>query len=58
MRDYRLTPPELAEVIGTAVEYRISEVADPKAGVVAKLSKARLAGLTKQAERPATKSGP
>lgn len=44
-RDYHLTSPELAEVIGTAVEYRISEVANRNAGVVAKLSKARLATL-------------
>lgn len=56
--DYRLTSPELAEVIGTAVEYRISEVADPKAGVVAKLSKARLATLAQSPARPAARSAP
>jgi acetamidase/formamidase len=47
--DYHLTSSEVAEVIGTAVEYRISEVADRNAGVVAKLAKARLATLTKEA---------
>jgi acetamidase/formamidase len=52
-RDYHLTPSEVAEVIGTAVEYRISEVADRNAGVVAKLSKARLATLIRYAERRA-----
>jgi hypothetical protein len=31
--------------MGTAVEYRISEVADRNAGVVAKISKERLAKL-------------
>jgi acetamidase/formamidase len=52
-RDYHLTPSEVAEVIGTAVEYRVSEVADRNAGVVAKLAKARLATLVRSAgERP------
>jgi acetamidase/formamidase len=50
-RDYHLTPSEVAEVIGTAVEYRISEIADRNAGVVAKLSKARLATLIRFAEQ-------
>jgi acetamidase/formamidase len=57
-RDYHLTASEVAEVMGTAVEYRISEVADRNAGVVAKLSKARLATLTRQAEGPHARSGP
>jgi len=51
-RDYHLTPSELAEVMGTAVEYRISEVADRNAGVVAKLSKARLARLSTEIQPP------
>jgi acetamidase/formamidase len=52
-RDYHLTPAEVAEVIGTAVEYRVSEIADRNAGVIAKLPKARLATLIKYAgERP------
>jgi amidase len=57
-RDYRLTPTEVAEVIGTGVEYRVSEVANRNAGVIAKLPKARLATLAKQAERRAAKAGP
>lgn len=52
-RDYHLTPSELAEVMGTAVEYRISEVADRNAGVVAKLSKARLSTLSGSGKTPA-----
>jgi acetamidase/formamidase len=51
-RDYHLAPSEVAEVIGTAVEYRVSEVADRNAGVVAKLAKARLATLIRYADRP------
>ncbi len=43
--DYKLTPPEIAQVLGTAAEYRISEVADRNAGVVLKLGKERLAPL-------------
>jgi acetamidase/formamidase len=45
VNDHKLTPSEIAEVMGTAVEYRISEVADRNAGVVAKISKERLAKL-------------
>lgn len=43
--DYKLTPPEVAEVLGSAAEYRISEVADRNAGVVLKLNKDRLKAL-------------
>jgi amidase len=43
---YKLTPSEVAQVLGTAAEYRISEVADRNAGVVLKISKDRLAVLT------------
>jgi amidase len=43
--DYKLTPPEIAELIGTAAEYRVSEVADRNAGVVLKINKERLKGL-------------
>ena len=43
--DYKLTPSEVAQVLGTAAEYRISEVADRNAGVVLKISKERLATL-------------
>ena len=43
--DYKLTSNEAAVVLGTSVEYNISEVADRNAGVVAKIQKARLASL-------------
>jgi amidase len=45
--DYKLTPSEIAQVLGTAAEYHVSEVADRNAGVVLKMSKGRLATLTK-----------
>jgi amidase len=45
--DYKLTPSEIAQVLGTAAEYHVSEVADRNAGIVLKISKARLATLTK-----------
>jgi len=44
-QDYKLTPPEIAEVLGSAAEYRISEVADRNAGVVLKIAKDRLKNL-------------
>lgn len=47
MDDYKLTPSEAAVVMGSSVEYRISEVADRNAGVVAKLRKDRLAMLSR-----------
>jgi len=43
--DYKLTPSEIAQVIGTAAEYKVSEVADRNSGVVLKLSKERLKTL-------------
>jgi len=48
--DYKLTPSEVAQVLGTASEYRISEVADRNAGIVLKINKDRLKGLTAQAK--------
>jgi len=51
--DYKLTPSEVAQVLGTAAEYRISEVADRNAGIVLKLSKERLRPITPAA--PAAK---
>jgi amidase len=45
--DYKLTPTEIAQVLGTAAEYHVSEVADRNAGIVLKISKTRLATLTK-----------
>jgi amidase len=41
-QDHHLTAPEIAMVLGSSVEYTISEVADRNAGVVAKLRKDRL----------------
>jgi len=43
--DYKLTPSEIAQVIGAAAEYRISEAADRNAGVVLKLRKTYLQSL-------------
>jgi acetamidase/formamidase len=34
--DYKLTPSEIAQVLGTAAEYHVSEVADRNAGMVLK----------------------
>lgn len=45
--DYKLTPSEVAQVLGTAAEYKISEVADRNAGIVLKINKQRLRGLSK-----------
>jgi hypothetical protein len=47
-QDYGLTPSEIAQVLGTSAQFRISEVADRNAGVAAKLSKARLSSLAKK----------
>jgi len=48
--DYKLTPSEVAQVLGTAAEYEVSEVADRNAGVVLTINKERLQPLS-----PATK---
>ena len=42
---YKLTPSEIAEVLGTAAEYKVSEAADRNAGVVLKIDKQRLQSL-------------
>ena len=42
---YALTPREVAEVLGTSAEYKVSEVADRNAGVVLKINKERLQPL-------------
>lgn len=44
--EYKLLPAEIAELLGTAAEYRVSEVADRNAGVVLKIDKERLKSLT------------
>jgi acetamidase/formamidase len=41
-QDYKLSPAEIAMVLGSSVEYAIAEVADRNAGVAAKLRKDRL----------------
>jgi acetamidase/formamidase len=41
----KLTPSEIAQVLGTAAEYRISEVADRNAGIVLRLAKDRLRAI-------------
>jgi acetamidase/formamidase len=43
---YKLTPSELAQVLGTSAEYKVSEVADRNAGIVVKINKERLKALT------------
>jgi acetamidase/formamidase len=42
---YKLIPSEVAEVLGTAAEYKVSEAADRNAGVVLKINKDRLQSL-------------
>jgi len=44
--EYKLTPTEVAQVLGTSAEYKVSEVADRNAGVVLKINKERLKSLT------------
>jgi amidase len=46
--DYKLTPSETAQLLGTAAEYKVSEVADRNSGVVLKIDKQRLTGLLKK----------
>ena len=43
--DYKLSSSDVAALLGTSIQYSISEVADRNAGVVAKISKKALAGL-------------
>lgn len=43
--DYKLTPSEVAQVLGTSAEYKVSEVADRNAGMVLKINKERLKSL-------------
>lgn len=48
--DYKLTPSEIAQVLGAAAEYRVSEVADRNAGVILKLRKTYLKPLASAAK--------
>jgi acetamidase/formamidase len=43
--DYQLTPSEVAQVLGSAAEYKVSEAADRNAGMILKINKARLQSL-------------
>ena len=42
---YALTPSEIAQVLGTSAEYKVSEVADRNAGIVLMIKKERLQAL-------------
>lgn len=46
---YQLTPSEVAQVLGTAAEYRVTEVADRNAGIVLGIRKDRLRALSGRA---------
>jgi amidase len=48
--EYKLTPSEVAQVLGTSAEYKVSEVADRNAGIVLKISKERLLPITQAAK--------
>jgi amidase len=43
--DYKLTPNEIALVLGTAIHYDVAEIVDPLVHVVAKIDKRALAGF-------------
>lgn len=45
--EYKLTPNETAIVLGTSIRYDIAEVVDPQVNIVAKISKAMLAQISK-----------
>ena len=44
--EYKLTPSEVAQVLGTSAEYKVSEVADRNAGMVLKINKEKLKPLS------------
>ena len=48
--EYKLTPSEVAQVLGTSSEYKVSEVADRNAGMVLKINKERLKSLASPAK--------
>jgi amidase len=43
--EYKLTPSEVAQVLGSSAEYKVAEVADRNAGIALKINKERLKGL-------------
>jgi amidase len=49
-QDYKLNPSEIAQVLGTAAEYKISEVADRNAGIILKINIERLKSLDSKAK--------
>jgi len=48
--EYKLTPSEVAQVLGTSAEYKVSEVADRNAGMILRINKERLKTLSKAAK--------
>jgi amidase len=50
MDDYKLNASEVAQVLGTSAEYKVSEVADRNAGMVLRINKDRLKTLTPAAK--------
>jgi acetamidase/formamidase len=50
MDDYKLNSSEVAQVLGTAAEYKVGEVADRNAGMILKINKERLATIAKAAK--------
>lgn len=48
--EYKLTPSEVAQVMGSSAEYKVSEVADRNAGIVVKINKQRLQTLVPAAK--------
>ena len=48
--EYKLTPSEVAQVLGTSAEYKVSEVADRNAGMIVKIKKERLKTLAPTAK--------
>ena len=50
MNDYKLAASEVAQVLGSAAEYKVSEVADRNVGIVLKINKERLQSLTTAAQ--------
>ena len=45
VENYQLAPSEIAQVLGTAAEYRVTEVADRNAGIVLRPARDRLRGI-------------
>jgi amidase len=50
MNDFKLTASEVAQVLGSAAEYKVSEVADRNAGMVLKINKERLQSLNTESK--------